>query len=96
VNTHQQQQTQQQNPEQRIDEARRKREQDTEDRTEKPPVTDEHKEQAKEMAKSYEDDRPTVTMPDTGGTVSGTAVADWSDDETASKADEAQSDTDKD
>lgn len=45
--------------------------------TEKPEVTDEHKAQAKEMAKAYQDDRPTTTMPGTGGTVSGTAVADW-------------------
>ena len=48
--------------------------------TEKPDVTAEHKESAKEMTKAYIDDRPTTTMPGSGGTVSGTAVADWVDD----------------
>jgi hypothetical protein len=49
--------------------------------TEKPEVTDEHKEQAKEMAKEYDENRPTVKMPGSEGTVAGTAVADWLDDE---------------
>jgi hypothetical protein len=49
--------------------------------TEKPEVTEEHKEKAKEMAKEYEDDRPTVSMPGTDGAVSGTAVNEWIDDE---------------
>jgi hypothetical protein len=49
-------------------------------RTEKPEVTDEHKEQAKEMAKAYDEDRPTSTLPGSGGTVSGTAVTEWLDD----------------
>ena len=31
------------------------------------------------MAKEYEDDRPTVTLPGSDGTVSGTAVGDWTD-----------------
>ncbi len=48
--------------------------------TEKPQVTDEHKAKAKEMAKEYEDDRPTVTMPGSDGTVAGTAVNEWLDD----------------
>ena len=48
--------------------------------TEKPEVTDEHKEQAKEMAKAYNEDRPTSTLPGSGGTVSGTAVTEWLDD----------------
>ena len=48
-------------------------------RTEKPPVTDEQREKAKGMAKEYQDDRPTVTLPGSDGTVSGTAVADWTD-----------------
>ena len=52
---------------------------DSVQRTEKPEVTDEHREKAKEMAKEYEDDRPTVTLPGSDGTVSGTAVADWTD-----------------
>ena len=48
-------------------------------RTEKPDVTDEHKEKAKEMAKSYDDNLQTTTLPGSGGTVSGTAVTDWVD-----------------
>jgi hypothetical protein len=48
--------------------------------TEKPEVTDKHKEQAKEMAKAYNEDRPTSTLPGSGGTVSGTAVTEWLDD----------------
>ncbi len=31
--------------------------------SEKPEVTDEHDDKAKEMAKAYEDDRPTVALP---------------------------------
>lgn len=49
--------------------------------TEKPEVTDEHREKAKAMAKDNNDDRPTVTMPGTDGAVSGTAVNDWIDDD---------------
>jgi hypothetical protein len=54
-------------------------------RTEKPEVTEEHKEKAKEMAKAYDEDRPTSTLPGSGGTVSGTAVTDWLDDEDKGK-----------
>jgi hypothetical protein len=47
---------------------------------EKPEVTDEHKEKAKEMAKAYDDDAlQNTTLPGSGGTVSGTAVSDWVD-----------------
>jgi plasmid rolling circle replication initiator protein Rep len=49
-------------------------------RTEKPEVTDEHRAKAKEMAKAYDDDLQTTTMPGTGGAVSGTAVTEWVDD----------------
>jgi hypothetical protein len=49
-------------------------------RTEKPEVTDEHKAKAKEMARAYDEDRPTSTLPGSEGTVSGTAVTDWLDD----------------
>jgi hypothetical protein len=47
--------------------------------TEKPEVTDEHKERAKDIAKAYDDDLQTTTLPGSGGTVSGTAVTDWVD-----------------
>lgn len=46
--------------------------------TEKPEVTDEHRQAAKEMAKAY-DDQETTTLPGSGGTVSGTSVTDWVD-----------------
>jgi hypothetical protein len=49
--------------------------------TEKPEVTDEHKQKAKEMRKDYEEDRETVVMPGTGGAVAGTAVSEWVDDD---------------
>jgi hypothetical protein len=49
--------------------------------TEKPEITEEHKEKAREMRKDYEDKRPTTAMPGTGGAVSGTAVNEWLDDE---------------
>jgi len=48
--------------------------------TEKPEVTDDHKEKAKDIAKAYDDDLQTTTLPGSGGTVSGTAVTDWVDD----------------
>ncbi|BBY17878.1 hypothetical protein H7K36_15270 [Mycolicibacterium litorale] len=47
--------------------------------TEKPEVTDEHRKVAKEMRKEYEEERPTIVMPGTGGTVAGTAVNEWVD-----------------
>jgi hypothetical protein len=54
-------------------------------RTEKPEVTDEHKDKAKEMAKAYDETRPTTTLPGSGGTVSGTAVTEWVDDKDKGK-----------
>lgn len=45
--------------------------------TEKPEVTEEHEAKAKEMAKAYQDDRPTVALPGTSNTVTGQAVAEW-------------------
>lgn len=49
--------------------------------TEAPEVTDEHKEKAAEMRKSYDDQRPTAVMPGTDRTITGTAVNEWLDDE---------------
>ncbi|MCW2564912.1 MAG: hypothetical protein QOD59_4132 [Mycobacterium sp.] len=54
-------------------------------RTEKPEVTEEHKEKAREMAKSYEENPQTTTLPGSGGTVSGTAVTEWVDDKDKGK-----------
>jgi hypothetical protein len=53
--------------------------------TEKPEVTDEAKEKAKEMAKEYDDDLQTTTLPGSGGTVAGTAITDWVDEEDKGK-----------
>ncbi len=63
--------------------------------TEKPEVTDEHREKAKEMRKDYEEDRATVTMPGTDGAVSGTAVNDWIDDDGDPKFSEESGKNDK-
>ena len=48
--------------------------------TEKPDVTDEHREKAKQMATAYSEDLQTTTLPGSGGTVAGTSVTDWVDD----------------
>ena len=54
--------------------------------TEKPEVTDEHKKKAKEMAESYEEENlQTSTLPGSEGTVAGTAVTDWVDEEDKGK-----------
>lgn len=53
--------------------------------TEKPEITDEHRAQAKEMAKSYNDELETTTLPGSNGTVSGTSVTDWVDDKDKGK-----------
>lgn len=67
-------------------------EQETRPLTEKPEITDEHREKAKEMHKAYEEERPTIKMPGSGGAVAGTAVNDWLDDEGNPKfADESSS-----
>jgi hypothetical protein len=52
---------------------------------EKPEVTEDAKEKAKEMAKSYNDDLQTTTLPGSEGTVAGTAVTDWVDEEDKGK-----------
>lgn len=53
--------------------------------TDKPEVTDEAKEKAKEMAKEYDDDRQTTTLPGSSGTISGTAISEWVDDKDKGK-----------
>jgi hypothetical protein len=49
--------------------------------TEKPEVTQEHRDRAKEMMESYDDQRPTIVLPGSGGAVAGTAVNEWVDDD---------------
>ena len=53
--------------------------------TEKPEVTEEHREKAKKVAEANPDNQPTTTLPGTGGTVAGTAVSDWVDEEDKGK-----------
>jgi hypothetical protein len=48
---------------------------------EKPEPTDEQKQDAKEMRKSYIEERPTTVLPGSDNTVTGTAVNDWIDDD---------------
>lgn len=68
---------------------------DGEQRTEKPEVTDEHKEVAREMAKAYEDDRPTVALPGSGNTVTGQAVNDWLDEDGKPKHGEVENEVER-
>ena len=63
--------------------------------TEKPEVTDEHKEVAREMAKAYEDDRPTVALPGSGNTVTGQAVNNWLDDDGKPKHGEVENEVER-
>jgi hypothetical protein len=49
--------------------------------TEAPEVTEDHKQQAAEMAKAYDDQRQTAVLPGTDRTITGTAVNEWLDDE---------------
>jgi len=44
-------------------------------------VKDKHREQAAKMQEAYLDDRPTVVMPGSDNTVTGTAVHDWVDED---------------
>lgn len=62
--------------------------------TEKPEITEEHKEKAKEMHKAYEEERSTIKMPGTGGAVAGTAVNDWLDEDGKPKYDENSTEAD--
>ncbi|MGE0783493.1 hypothetical protein [Mycolicibacterium sp.] len=48
--------------------------------TDKPDIEDRHREAAREIAKAYDDDLQTTTLPGSGGTVAGTSVTDWVDD----------------
>ena len=46
----------------------------------KPEPGESARAKAKEMAKAYED-RPTAVLPGSGGTVTGTAINEWLDDD---------------
>ena len=49
--------------------------------TEKPEPDEDDRQKAAEMMTAYADDRPTVVLPGSGGSVTGTAVNDWLDDD---------------
>jgi hypothetical protein len=49
--------------------------------SETPELSEEGKEKVRRMQEAYDDDRPTVVMPGTHGTITGVAVSDWLDDE---------------
>jgi hypothetical protein len=46
-----------------------------------PELSDEGRERVKQMMESYADDRPTAVMPGSHGTITGTAVSEWLDDD---------------
>ncbi|BBY37683.1 hypothetical protein MMAN_18170 [Mycobacterium mantenii] len=48
--------------------------------TEKPEPDEDDKKEAAKMMEAYED-KPTIVLPGTGGSVSGTAVNDWLDED---------------
>ena len=48
---------------------------------ETPELSEEGKEKVRRMREAYDDDRPTAVMPGTGGTITGTAINEWLDDE---------------
>jgi hypothetical protein len=48
---------------------------------EKPEPDQEAKDKAANMMKAYEDDRPTLVLPGSGKTITGTAVGDWLDED---------------
>lgn len=55
--------------------------QDTDQKvTEKPEPDEKDKEKAAEMMEAYKE-KPTIVLPGTGGSVSGTAVNDWLDED---------------
>ena len=49
--------------------------------SETPELSEEGKEKVRQMQEAYDDDRPTVVLPGTGGTISGVAINEWLDDD---------------
>jgi hypothetical protein len=54
--------------------------QDDEQAADKPEPDEDDKQKAAEMMTAYED-RPTLVLPGSGGTVSGTAINEWLDED---------------
>jgi hypothetical protein len=48
---------------------------------EKPEPNQEAKDKAAKMMQAYQDDRPTLVLPGSGKTITGTAVGDWLDED---------------
>ncbi|MFI6868155.1 hypothetical protein [Nocardia sp. NPDC050406] len=46
-----------------------------------PEVEDRHRETAHRMSEAYQDERPSTVLPGSDGMISGTAVADWLDED---------------
>ncbi|WP_194814407.1 hypothetical protein [Nocardia sp. XZ_19_385] len=63
------------------------REQDAPEAIPEPEVQDKHKDQAEEMAETYQDERPHTILPGTDGTIAGTAIADWVDEKDRGRRD---------
>lgn len=55
-------------------------EEDDREPTEKPEPDEDDKQKAAEMMEAYKE-KPTLVLPGTGGSVSGTAINEWLDDE---------------
>ncbi|MEV6276056.1 hypothetical protein [Nocardia sp. NPDC051832] len=56
---------------------RQQRERGAAEAVPEPEVEDKHRDQAEELAETYQDDRPHTILPGTDGMIAGTAVADW-------------------
>lgn len=48
---------------------------------ETPELSEDGKEKVRQMQEAYKDDRPTVVLPGTDGTISGVAINEWLDDD---------------
>lgn len=49
--------------------------------SETPELSDEGKENVRRMQEAYDEDRPTVALPGTDGTITGVAINEWLDDD---------------
>jgi hypothetical protein len=46
-----------------------------------PELSEEGKEEVRRMQEAYDEDRPTVALPGTDGTITGVAINEWLDDD---------------
>jgi hypothetical protein len=54
---------------------------DDRDQKEKPELSEEGKEEVERMQHAYDDERPTVALPGTDGTITGVGINEWLDDD---------------